>query len=139
MFFRRRIVIPVTAEPVAPFVHQLSEEELKQRELHGITPLGAGFNINLIKKEDTLMVEKLTAYRAELEAKRFLLEGPIDTSEIEVEVAAYREKLIAEAEAKRAAEVTKLNSDIDCINGLIAREEAAAATVVETPVDNVTE
>lgn len=136
MFFRRRTSTAIVERPVASFVHQLSDEELKQQTSHDIIPFGAGFNINLKEKEDTLMVEKLKAYKAELEAKKAEVENTV--IDVEAEVVAYREKLIAEETAKRIAEVAKLNSDIECIANIIAREEAAAAAV-ETPVDVVTE
>ena len=82
------------------------------------------------------MVEKLKAYRAELIAKRdTVLNTEIN---VEPEVEAYRAKLIADIKAKKEAEVAKFESDINCIDGIIAREEeAAAAAVVATPEDVV--
>lgn len=79
------------------------------------------------------MVEKLKAYRAELEAKKAEVEASV--IDVEAEVAAYRESLIAQAEAARKETVAKLASDIDCINGIIAREEAVANTPAETVVE----
>ena len=82
------------------------------------------------------MVEKLRAYRAELEAKRTeLVDSHIN---VEPEVEAYRQRLIADAEAKKAAEIAKVESDINCIDNIIAREEEANVQV-EVPVDVVTE
>lgn len=81
------------------------------------------------------MVEKLKAYRDELIAKK---EATLATLiDVEAEVEAYRNKLIADAEAKRAAEVAKFESDINCINNIIAREEEAAAAAVITTPENV--
>lgn len=84
------------------------------------------------------MVEKLKAYRAELEAKKAMLENSV--IDVEAEVAAYREKLITAAEAERAATIAKLISDMNCIDGIIAREEekeTAEVTVDATPTDSV--
>ena len=84
------------------------------------------------------MVEKLRAYRAELEAKKAMLENSV--IDVEAEVAAYREKLITAAEAERAATIAKLISDMNCIDGIIAREEekeTAEVTVDATPTDSV--
>ncbi len=80
------------------------------------------------------MIEKLKAYRAELEAKKAEAIGK--EINVEPEVEAYRQKLIADAEAKKAAEVAKFESDINCLDTIIAREEAAV-TVEATPVDVV--
>lgn len=77
------------------------------------------------------MVEKLKAYRAELEAKK--AEVVNRAINVEPEVEAYRNKLIADAEAKKAAEIAKFESDIDCVDHIIAREEEAAAAVIATP------
>lgn len=82
------------------------------------------------------MVEKLEAYRAELEAKKTELENTV--IDVEAEVNAYREDLLAKKKAERVAEIAKIESDINCINNIIAREQTAGveATVVVTPVEN---
>ena len=74
------------------------------------------------------MIEKLEAYRAELEAKK----ADVVNSVINVEddVAEYRAKVTAEAEARKAAAIAKIDSDIDCINNMIMREKEAAETIV---------
>lgn len=82
------------------------------------------------------MVEKLKAYRDELETEKSNLINKI--IDVEAEVAAYRNDLISKAEAERDARVAKLASDIDCINALIAREETAGVAVDE-PVTVVSE
>ena len=70
------------------------------------------------------MVEKLKNYRAELYAKRVALENtPIN---VEPEVAAYREKLIAQAEAEKAEKLVKYDNGLECIDAIIAREENSA-------------
>ena len=137
MFFKPRgytFVLPTT---FAPFVYQLTDEEMEQYDKLDIQHIGAVFDIKFCKKEDILMVEKLKAYRAELEAKKAeVIERIIN---VEPEVEAYRNKLIADAEAKKAAEIAKYDSDINCIDGIIVREEEAAVAtettvVVETPI-----
>lgn len=78
------------------------------------------------------MVEKLKAYKAELEAKKVALEHTV--IDIEAEVAEFRAKREAEEKAKITAAIANVVSNIDCINELIEREKA---TVVE-PVVEVT-
>ena len=76
------------------------------------------------------MIEKLKEYRNAFEAKKAeLLATEIN---IEADVEEYRKNLIAEAEAKKNAEIAKIDSDIDCINHIIASEEASA--VVAEPI-----
>lgn len=136
MFFNpweHLIVLPTN---FAPFVYQLTDEEMKRYGIIDIKHVGAVLDIKFCKKEGTLMVEKLQAYRAELEAKKAeLINIAIN---VEPEVEAYRNKLIADAEAKKAAEIAKYESDINCIGNIIAREEELAAeqatVVVETPI-----
>ena len=82
------------------------------------------------------MVEKLEAYKAELEAKKATLENTVIN--VEAEVAEFRAKREAEEKAKITANIAKVVSDIDCINGLIEREKAAiAAPVVEITNETV--
>lgn len=70
------------------------------------------------------MIEKLKEYRNAFEAKKAeLLAMDIN---IEPAVEEYRNKMIAEAEAKKNAEIAKIDSDIDCIDKIIASEEASA-------------
>lgn len=136
MFFRRRASISCVEVPVAAFIHQLNEEEMQQHNTIDIKHIGAVIDIESGKKEDTLMVEKLKTYRAELEAKKVDITNKVINVEPEVE--AYRQKLIADAEAKKSAEIAKLESDINCIDNIIAREESTVAAEV-TPVDTITE
>lgn len=77
------------------------------------------------------MVEKLKEYRAELEAKKAELEANgINNAEVEEKVNAYRQETIAEAQKELDDELNKIKINIDCINNLIAREEATAEAVV---------
>ncbi len=70
------------------------------------------------------MIEKLKEYRNAFEAKK----AELLATEINIEPAVeeYRKNLIAEAEAKKNAEIAKIDSDIDCIDKIIASEEASA-------------
>lgn len=115
-------------------VYTLSEGELTY--CFNINHFGAVFNIN-IKKEDTVMVEKLQAYLAELESQKAAVLVENHTAEIEAEVLAFKEALIKELELKRQETVAKIDSDIECINKIIARETAVVVDVVENLVDNV--
>lgn len=81
------------------------------------------------------MVEKLKAYRAELEAKKAELEAKDNTAEIEARVAEFKATVEKEYAEKKAAEIAKVISNIECINNIIAREESTT----EVTVDVVTE
>lgn len=78
------------------------------------------------------MVEKLKAYLAELFAKKDALIAEDHAAEIEAEVASYRETLVKNVEAKKAEAIAKVDSDIECITNIIARE-----TETVEPVENV--
>lgn len=128
MFFRR-FPFEFFGAPTSAIIHQLTDEEL---QTYGINRFSAAFNIKLIEKEDTFMVEKLEAYKAELEAKKAALENVV--IDVEAEVAEFRAKREAEEKAKITADIAKVVSDIDCINGLIEREKAA----IEAPTVEIT-
>lgn len=129
MFFRRFPfeLFGALSAPTSAIMHQLTDEEL---QTYDINRFSAAFNIKLIEKEDTFMVEKLEAYKAELEVKKATLENTVIN--VEAEVAEFRAKREAEEKAKITANIAKVVSDIDCINGLIEREKAA---VVEPTVE----
>ena len=76
------------------------------------------------------MVEKLQVYRAELETnKSELITKGIDVTSIELEVDRYRAELIDTANKDLNNKVAVIDSDIRCIDGIIARErEKATAT-----------
>ena len=131
MFFRSYTGI-VEYRALAPFVHQLSDEEIAQTNF-GIEHIGAVVDIKIKKKEDTLMVEKLKAYLAELEAKKAAVEAEDNAAEIEAKTAEFKANLEKEYAEKKAAIVAKVNSDIECVNNIIVREEAIAETVVVEP------
>lgn len=123
--YKIRNINPITAA----CVHQLSDEEIAQQYILDIKHIGAMVDIRSLKKEVTQMVEKLLAYRAELEqAKQNALSKGIDMEAIEQEVAGYRDTLIKSAQGKLAEDIAKFDSDIDCINTLINREEATVVT-----------
>ena len=129
MFFRL-FSFEFFGAPTSAIIHQLTDEEL---QTYGINRFSAAFNIKLIEKEDTFMVEKLEAYKAELEAKKAALENVV--IDVEAEVAEFRAKREAEEKAKITADITKVASDIDCINNIIEREKAAVETTNETVVE----
>lgn len=134
MFFKR-FPFELLSAPTSAIIHQLTDEEL---QIYDINRFSAAFNIKLIEKEDTFMVEKLEAYKAELEAKKATLENTV--IDVEAEVAEFRAKREAEEKAKITAGIAKVVSDIDCINVLIEREKAAIeAPTVETTNETVVE
>lgn len=134
MFFRR-FPFEFFGAPTSAIIHQLTDEEL---QTYDINRFSAAFNIKLIEKEDTFMVEKLEAYKAELEAKKAALENVV--IDVEAEVAEFRAKREAEEKAKITADIAKVVSDIGCINGLIEREKAAIeASTVEITNETVVE
>ena len=127
MFFRRHPELPIN--PLSAFVHQLTEEECRRYSID-IKHNDAVFNIHNTEKEEALMfVEKLKAYRAEIEANKQTALNADYTAEIEAKVAEYKESVIATYAANKAAEIPKLDSDLECLDALIAREEAAKAEV----------
>lgn len=129
MFYRRKTA-PV-ARVQTELVQQATEKQIIQLT-NDITRTGTAFNIKIFNKEEDSMVEKLNLYRAELEAKKTeLLNEVID---VEAEVAAFRRELEEKAAAKKVADIAKVESDIECIDGIIARlkeEETEAAIVSE--------
>lgn len=80
------------------------------------------------------MIEKLKAYRAELEAKKAAIESEDHTAEIEAKVVEYKATLEKEEAEKKSAIVAKILSDIECINNIIAREEETEAVEISTAV-----
>ena len=74
------------------------------------------------------MIEKLNLYRAELEEKKAaILNEVID---VEEEVAAFRRDLEAKKQAKKDADIAKVDSDIECIDGIIARINKEAENAI---------
>lgn len=130
--FSRQFPFELFGAPTSAIIHQLTDEEMQRFTSNGINRFSAAFNIKLIEKEDTFMVEKLEAYKAELEAKKATLENTV--IDVEAEVAEFRAKREAEEKAKITADIAKVVSDIDCINGLIEREKAA----IEAPAVEIT-
>lgn len=119
----------------AAFTRQLSDEEMQACKTTVIKREDATLNI-YFNKEDTLMIEKLIAYRTELEEEIAKIQSTDNTAEIEAQVAEFRERIIAETKAANEALIAKLNSDIECLNRIINREqEAAESAVVEETVN----
>lgn len=136
MFCRRVRSTPIVEPVVAAFVHQLSPSEAQAHPTFDIIHDGAVFDIKLAKKEDTLMVEKLKAYRAELEAKKEALLAEDVSAEIETKVAEYKAVLEADAAANKEKAIAKVDSDIDCLDKIIAAEiEKETVAVVVDPVE----
>lgn len=120
----------------AAFTRQLSDEEMQACKTTVIKREDATLNI-YFNKEDTLMIEKLIAYRTELEEEIAKIQSTDNTADIEAQVAEFRERIIAETKAANEALIAKLNSDIECLNRIINREqEAAESAVVEETVNS---
>ena len=83
---------------------------------------GAVFDIKILNKEVSEMVERLQAYIDELVAKKNEILAKDNSAEIEAEVEKFRADLVAKAEATKNAAVAKIDSDIECISNIIARE-----------------
>ena len=133
MFFKKYDPILGLSPVSSAFVHQLTQDEM-QRLHNGIICVSATYNIKLKFKEDTIMVEKLQAYRAELEVKKAnLVANGIDTAAIEASVDLYRTQLTEEATKVLNEEITTIESNIRCIDGLISRELEAANTIEAVP------
>lgn len=78
------------------------------------------------------MVEKLRTYLAELVAKKEAVEADDKTAEIDARTAEFRAGLVKACENAKVELISKINSDISCIECIIAREiEAEAQTEVE--------
>lgn len=125
MFYRRKIgfVRRVDTE----LVQQATEKQIIQLSTD-ITRTGTAFNIKIFNKEENSMIEKLNLYRAELEEKKAaLLNEAID---VEEEVAAFRRELEAKKQAKKDADIAKVDSDIECIDGIIARINKEAENAI---------
>ena len=89
---------------------------------------GAVFNIEILNKEVNEMVEKLQAYIEELRAKKNEILSKDHSEEIEAEVAKFRADLTAKIVAENEAAVAKIDSDIECISNIIAREYEVQVT-----------
>lgn len=125
MFYKRKIgfVRRVDTE----LVQQATEKQIIQLSTD-ITRTGTAYNIKIFNKEENSMIEKLNLYRAELEEKKAaLLNEAID---VEEEVAAFRRELEAKKQAKKDADIAKVDSDIECIDGIIARINKEAENAI---------
>ena len=135
MFFKQNYSDLILTKSIAPITYQLTQEELNEEYICGINHLKIVFNINKNKEDSTMveMIEKLEAYRAELEAQKAEVLAKDIMPEVDAKVSEYREKCIAEAKAEIDALVNKIASDIACINVIIEREKASE--VAEMQVD----
>lgn len=135
MFFRQNYSDLINEPTTAPMTYQLTQEELNEEYICGINHLKIVLNINKNKEDSTMveMIEKLEAYRAELEAQKAEALAKDIMPEVDAKVSEYREKCIAEANAEIDARVNKITSDIACVNVIIEREKASE--VAEMQVD----
>ena len=135
MFFRQNYLDLINEPTTAPMTYQLTQEELNEEYICDINHLKIVFNINKNKEDSTMveMIEKLEAYRAELEAQKAEALAKDIMPEVDAKVSEYREKCIAEAKAEIDALVNKITSDIACVNVIIEREKASE--VAEMQVD----
>lgn len=141
IFFRTVDISALLENNTIPIVQQLPQNELENFD---INHLGAVFNIKPLNKEEKLMdniIEKLEAYRAELESQKMGLLSTDIMPIVEQEVAKYREQITAEIQADLDAKVNKVASDIACIQVIIDREKAAAEYTVNEQItmDSITE
>lgn len=74
------------------------------------------------------MVEKLKVYLAELEAKKEAVLADDKTAEIDAKTAEFRAGLVKACENAKAELLSKIDSDISCIKGIVARELEAETT-----------
>lgn len=121
-------------KPRSAFVYQLTPAEMQQYN-YDILCDGAAYNIKLINKEDVIMVEKLHLYLSELEAKRAEVLTSDDSEAINAEIAEATDAILKRYAVAKEAALAKIDSDIDCVMGIIARENATAAEAV----DDITE
>lgn len=125
MFYRRKIGFVGRVD--TELVQQATEKQIIQLSTD-ITRTGTAYNIKIFNKEENSMIEKLNLYRAELEEKKAaLLNEAID---VEEEVAAFRRELEAKKQAKKDADIAKVDSDIECIDGIIARINKEAENAI---------
>lgn len=112
---------------VIPFVYQLTQQELHRFD---IEHYGAMFSIDLTKKENAIMIEKLQTYRAELVNLKAQKLNEDFSAEIEQKVSEYRAKLQTEYATQLEVLVAKIDNDIDCIDWLIKREHENTPDVI---------
>lgn len=118
-------------KPRAAFVYQLTPAEMQQYN-YDILCDGATYNIKLINKEDVIMVEKLHLYLSELEAKRVEVLTSDDSEAINAEIAEATDAILKKYAVAKETTLAKIDSDIDCVMGIIARENAIIAEAVDT-------
>ena len=120
-------------KPLSAFVHQLTPAEA-QRYNYDILCDGAAYNIKLNNKEDAYMIEKLFMYLNELEVKRNEVLATDDSAAIEAEVATFRDAVIKRYAVEKDNALAKIDSDIECVKGIIDRETVLTAVPAEDPI-----
>ena len=78
------------------------------------------------------MIEKLHLYLSELEAKRAEVLTSDDSEAINAEIAEATDAILKRYAAEKDAKLAKIDSDIDCVKGIITRETEVTAEVVDT-------
>lgn len=78
------------------------------------------------------MIEKLHLYLNELEAKRVEVLNTDNTEAINAEINAYADEVIKRYANEKDAKLAKIDSDINCVKGIIARETEIAAETADT-------
>lgn len=81
------------------------------------------------------MVEKLKAYLAELVAKKEAVLTDDKTAEIDAKTAEFRASLVKACEDAKVELISKIDSDISCIEHIIARELEADTTEVAEVIE----
>ena len=88
-------------------------------------------DLTKFNKEDAIMIEKLQAYLAELIAAKETLVNTDYTDAIKAEVAVFEESVKARYEADREVKLNDINTNINYVESIIAREVTAANEAVE--------
>lgn len=79
------------------------------------------------------MVEKLNLYLNELEAKRVEVANEDNTAIINAEIAEATDAILKRHAEEQAVRLAKIDSDIECVKSIIARES------INAPADGPTE
>ena len=115
----------------AAFIHQLSKKELAMYDVNITLSMLHKLDLTKFNKEDAIMIEKLQAYLAELIAAKETLVNTDYTDAIKAEVAVFEESVKARYEADREVKLNDINTNINYVESIIAREVTAANEAVE--------
>lgn len=115
----------------AAFIHQLSKKELAMYDVNITLSMLRKLDLTKFNKEDAIMIEKLQAYLAELITAKETLINADYTDAIKAEVAVFEESVKARYEADREVKLNDINTNINYVESIIAREVTAANEAVE--------